>query len=132
MTFSSKFLYMVQHLPSRKFHFVGNFHFMSILFKIRHKLPFSVSIWNTKIIWNWAKWKYATDILDHSRATIRNLHFWLHIALWQIMILQLLELEEPKFSLSFLLYLWLVFSLGLPEFLMKVAEISRCFFNEEC
>lgn len=40
------------------------------------------------------------------------------------MILQLLEAEEPKFPLSFLLYLWLVFSLGLPECLIKVDETS--------
>lgn len=116
----------------KKISFSWQFSFYKYIFFIRHNLPFSISIWNMKIIWKWVKWKYAANMLDHSRSTIRNLNSGLHIALWWFMLLQLLEAEERKFPLSFLLYLWLVFSLVLPEFLMKVTEISRCFFNEEC
>lgn len=125
MTLSSEFLYTVLQENSI---LLGIF-ILRLYFFVRHNLPSSMSIWNMKIIWKWVKWKYAANMLDHSRTTIRNLNSWLHISLWQFMILQLLEVEEPKFPLSFLLYLWLVFSLGLPEFLMKGAEISRCFFS---
>lgn len=99
--------------------FAWQYAFYDYTFFIRHKLPFSMSIWHRKLIWKWVKWKYATNMLDHSKSTIRNLHAWLHIALWWIVMLHLLEVEEPKFLLSSLLYLIMI------GVLFRVARISH-------